>query len=1410
MKIILTIFLLMYTIYLFSQEGGYYIVDTTNSSIKSIRESKNGADLHPNGTYRVMSIFVNIIYDLTPWRDPLFNQNTPHWPGSLTEGFNTGNPTYFLQYLDTTTAMPTRTGSFTRRYSESSFDSLRVIGDYMVVNIKQSSISSDTTFSQYQLINAVISYINANGGYTSVYGHDGILHYDYITVGGGFGSPKTLVPNNKIDYTQFLIRNSTIYDTTIYNPNPTLQQYFYGDLRCGWGNVGNSYNPIKMGLTQYPLEKVSVQAICASNLADEIVTIESHEFVHTLFGGNNMHTSGGHHYGGYQVGTFLGKEGGYGLMGNANSGLTSCNGFERWRMGWYSPNYNSSGFLISARNISNTQSVSSDITKSMGAQSFILRDFVTTGDVIRIKLPYQDNNAKNQYIWLENHQVGSNNKLDFLHYYTQGGCRPQGLPGVYAYIQVGKDSILSNDYSILYPSYEADNLMVISAEGNWDHERLSDSTIACVAWGYQNRYKQIKSNSLNGEQDQTCIFYNTVVNELDVTHGPLPFLKHKYNGVYQNNIPHLGDNYDAFTGTSVMDIGSNPSPTNIQTYYMKKDYNTNNIIPYAGITNQKTIYLTGLKITMTDQQNGTYRVDVIWDDYNVKNNVRWTGSIVNQERVNLLSYDTIHLDQSYTAIQKNRDTESGVFAPTTIFTCKNNSNFTQQANSIVIVDNKSTFKLESGSKDTIKSGAKLIIRNNSKLLIETGSVLFVEDGGQVIIEGTGKLDYQGGTITLNGSNAKLEIAGNLTIAANKTFTFSGSGYVKFSSTASSANNITANAGSAISLTGTGINNKMLEIAQDRLTIPANLASFSLSTGKVVMAHSSGQIYQSNTSATISVSSVKFTPSGTTRTSYYGLRLFNASVATISNCIFEKGSTGIYATISTDSLNVTNTSFYDCYRGILLSGRYLTLTNCTSTYCMFGIYVTNAQSGTSVFTNYTANNNTYGLYHGGAASGHLYVLNSNINSNSGHGIYSTGSFRTTIRCSNLTNNGTYGVGIYYGGYLYMKDSETPQGGKSELSGTPNPIRLYSAGNIVIDIGYNNIYRSVSGNKDISGTVNLSDTTYTYRQRYNLWNSTWTSPVYGVDYLVTSSVNGGPIRFGDNNSTALSCAEKSGTDEINETDNTSEIETEINQAIKLMNQGQLIASVSKFNEIITEHNSYASIEEYLSVKRAYDYINLAFSKVYEKNIVSPSIGLQHSTVQKMLDVNDRMIANTDQNSNYKEYLFMSLDKAHTYRLAGRPDLAIEEINNILTWTQEEDYEYIKGWLCVNQAELDLKNGILTLETFDDALSSCNAINARFAANSDINAIESDAKLSNAIIIAPNPVTSTSIITTSVDEKAGKAELHILNAQGITVKTYNVNAGVSKIEINNNDFSSGVYWLQLYVNGVPEKTKKIITIK
>lgn len=98
---------------------------------------------------------------------------------------------------------------------------------------------------------------------------------------------------------------------------------------------------------------------------------------------------------------FLNIQGGYGLMGAANSGLVGCNGYERWRMHW---KHLQSIDYISARNANNVQSVVSDISQEDGNLTFLLRDFVTYGDAVRVKLPYKDSiTSSNQYIWLENH-----------------------------------------------------------------------------------------------------------------------------------------------------------------------------------------------------------------------------------------------------------------------------------------------------------------------------------------------------------------------------------------------------------------------------------------------------------------------------------------------------------------------------------------------------------------------------------------------------------------------------------------------------------------------------------------------------------------------------------------------------------------------------------------------------------------------------------------------------------------------------------------------------------------------------------------------------------------------------------------------------------------------------------------------
>src|SRR4030042_3283723 len=84
------------------------------------------------------------------------------------------------------------------------------------------------------------------------------------------------------------------------------------------------------------------------------------------------------------------NSGGWSLLGGAGSSLVSCNGFERWLLNWRGPD--NDNYPIAAGN------KSSDIQRSDTVQTFYLRDFITSGDVVRIKLPYKDSCALTQFI----------------------------------------------------------------------------------------------------------------------------------------------------------------------------------------------------------------------------------------------------------------------------------------------------------------------------------------------------------------------------------------------------------------------------------------------------------------------------------------------------------------------------------------------------------------------------------------------------------------------------------------------------------------------------------------------------------------------------------------------------------------------------------------------------------------------------------------------------------------------------------------------------------------------------------------------------------------------------------------------------------------------------------------------------
>ncbi len=86
--------------------------------------------------------------------------------------------------------------------------------------------------------------------------------------------------------------------------------------------------------------------------------------------------------------------------------------------------------------------------------TFWLRDFISFGDSVRIKLPHIDwvtlNDVKNQYLWLENRQLlrrrfdstdfEFNRLFDINKPLLDRGCFGSWTPGLHAAIQIGKDT----------------------------------------------------------------------------------------------------------------------------------------------------------------------------------------------------------------------------------------------------------------------------------------------------------------------------------------------------------------------------------------------------------------------------------------------------------------------------------------------------------------------------------------------------------------------------------------------------------------------------------------------------------------------------------------------------------------------------------------------------------------------------------------------------------------------------------------------------------------------------------------------------------------------------------------------------------------------------------------------------------
>ena len=410
-KTIMLIFMVVLNCIAFGQEGTNATVSQKNKGSKGFYESRNGFKLPASGVIRVLIVFAE--YEYANGGDPTAANGTAGWPAHSL-------PTWANDLADANPPLGDATGVLTRYYQLASSGNYTVLGDYLLApdNGGVFKVHTESTHAINPDNTKLIATVNSKLGdnIVTANGLNSINYYDLWTcTDTDFGLPKTSPSTEnprKYDDVIFIWRNSAfngIGDYSYTSPGKML------------GHDANTY--------------------CVFGTYESIPTqIMVHEYAHLIYGGLDFHCGGG--------GWFMGGDywlpsiGGWSNLGLSGSSLLSWNAWDRLRLGWKSPG---NAYLISARNAGNTQEMNGELDADQPEHSgiYTLRDFTTTGDAIRIKLPFLDPEKEYpEFLWIENHNTFAMNQCPWDKFLWQDGnsCVQPAAYGLYAYMQIDRET----------------------------------------------------------------------------------------------------------------------------------------------------------------------------------------------------------------------------------------------------------------------------------------------------------------------------------------------------------------------------------------------------------------------------------------------------------------------------------------------------------------------------------------------------------------------------------------------------------------------------------------------------------------------------------------------------------------------------------------------------------------------------------------------------------------------------------------------------------------------------------------------------------------------------------------------------------------------------------------------------------
>lgn len=457
-------------------------------------ESLNGWYMPPHGTVRILLILAEVDYT-GGVADPTGPTGTAEWPAhQLPMWVNNVDPTQNL--FDWNAPVGAASGMFTRYYQEASSGNLVVLGDHLVAPSNggifkvPSPTGSISALDVFAAVNTALGTSIVTGhGFSNISDFDGWM-IDGTTYGPGRQkvTPSTENPR-KFDHVMIICRNSM------------------GNNGTGWASPGGA--GVLLGREMNTHSMFGAYGSAPFKIA-------RHEFAHLLYGGNNFHTGGGgwpevfiqstqtwtNSYGQY----WINQSSGWSNLSLYNGSLLTWNAWDRQRMGWKRPGQMNE---IPARNAANTAEIDGDLdaTVSADAGTYVLRDFVTTGDALRIKLPFTDPSTEYpEFIWVENHQGYDVNGDPFDRVQYSADCMDDVVPGLSMYLQIDKEVRRSTSYANVYGG-PGDYLRPLDANGHFDDALdPTDQTTTCICWMCPTRpFSHGLPNALSGTGDRYVI-----------------------------------------------------------------------------------------------------------------------------------------------------------------------------------------------------------------------------------------------------------------------------------------------------------------------------------------------------------------------------------------------------------------------------------------------------------------------------------------------------------------------------------------------------------------------------------------------------------------------------------------------------------------------------------------------------------------------------------------------------------------------------------------------------------------------------------------------------------------------------------------------------------------------------------------